>query len=64
MRKIQTVCCFVVFSLLAAHHFAFAADPAHPEQPSVAPAEAISKLKEGRFPDEKWVLDTLGARLK
>src|SRR3989442_15551886 len=47
MRKIQTVCCFVVFSLLAAHHFAFAADPAHPEQPSVAPAEAISKLKEG-----------------
>src|SRR5207245_2707857 len=47
MRKIQTVCCFVVFSLLAAHHFAFAADPAHPEQPTVAPAEAISKLKEG-----------------
>src|SRR5882724_2076185 len=47
MRKIQTVCCFVVFSLLAAHHFTVAADPAHSDQPSVAPAEAISKLKEG-----------------
>src|SRR4030095_8508367 len=25
----------------------FAADPAHPQQPAVAPTEAISKLKEG-----------------
>ena len=47
MTKIQIVCCFAVFSLLAAHHFAFAADPAHPEQPAVAPAEATAKLKEG-----------------
>src|SRR5436309_12775108 len=47
MRKIQTVCCFVVFSLLAVHHFARAADPAHPDQPIVSPAEAISRLKEG-----------------
>lgn len=23
-----------------------------------------SKLKSGKFPDEKWVLDTVGARLK
>jgi selenoprotein W-related protein len=23
-----------------------------------------SKLQSGRFPDEKWVLDTIGARLK
>jgi selenoprotein W-related protein len=23
-----------------------------------------SKLKTGKFPDEKWVLDTVGARLK
>ncbi len=23
-----------------------------------------SKLKTGQFPDEKWVLDTIGARLK
>src|SRR5438552_18099724 len=47
MRKIQTVCCFVVFSLLAAHDFARGADPSHAEQPAVASAEAISRLKEG-----------------
>ena len=29
------------------NQFAGAADPTHPDQPSVAPAEAISKLKEG-----------------
>lgn len=23
-----------------------------------------SKLKTGKFPDEKWVLDTVGSRLK
>ena len=34
-------------SLLAATQFAFAADPSHSDQPAVAPAEAISKLKEG-----------------
>jgi carbonic anhydrase len=39
--------CFVAVSLLAASQFALAADPGHPEQPTVAPAEAISKLKEG-----------------
>jgi len=33
--------------LLSASQFAGAADPAHSNQPSVAPAEAISKLKEG-----------------
>src|SRR2546430_7064831 len=47
MRKTQLTSCFVALSLLAATQFAFAADPAHPEQPAVAPAEAISKLKEG-----------------
>ncbi len=47
MRKVQLAFCFAVVSLLAASQFALAADPAHSEQPSVAPAEAISKLKEG-----------------
>jgi carbonic anhydrase len=47
MKKTQFASCFVAVSLLGATQFAFAADPAHPEQPAVAPAEAISKLKEG-----------------
>jgi carbonic anhydrase len=47
MKKLQSVSCFILFSLLAASQFARAADPAHPEQPTVAPAEAVSKLKEG-----------------
>src|SRR5207247_5373090 len=34
-------------SLLSATQLALAADPAHPEQPTVAPAKAIAKLKEG-----------------
>src|SRR2546427_701790 len=47
MRKSQIVCCFIVVSLLGGNHFARAADPAHPDQPIVSPAEAISRLKEG-----------------
>ena len=47
MRKVQLAFCFAVVSLLGASQFALAADPGHSEQPSVAPAEAISKLKEG-----------------
>src|SRR5437899_11785255 len=47
MKKTQLASCFVALSLLAATQFAFAADPAHPDQPAVSPAEAISKLKEG-----------------
>ena len=47
MRKIQLASCFVIVGLLTASQFAGAADPAHSDQPSVAPAEAISKLKEG-----------------
>jgi len=47
MRKSQIVCCFIVVSLLGGHCFARAADPAHPDQPIVSPAEAISRLKEG-----------------
>ena len=47
MTKKLLACCFVAVSFLAISQFALAADPGHPEQPSVAPAEAISKLKEG-----------------
>jgi len=47
MKKTQLAACFIIAGLLSAPHFAQAADPAHSDQPSVAPAEAISKLKEG-----------------
>src|SRR5438477_10670106 len=47
MRKIQLASCFVIVGLLRASQFAGAADPAHSDQASVAPAEAISKLKGG-----------------
>jgi carbonic anhydrase len=47
MKKSQIVCCFIMVSLLWGNHCARAADTAHPDQPIVPPAEAISKLKEG-----------------
>lgn len=47
MKKIQLAACLVAVTLLAADQFTLAADPAHSDQPAVAPAEAISKLKEG-----------------
>src|ERR1043166_8240004 len=47
MRNIQLATYLIVLSLLGANQLAWAADPAHPDQPMVAPAEAISKLKEG-----------------
>jgi len=47
MRKSQIICCFIVVSLLCGNHFARAADPAHPDQPIVSPAEAMARLKEG-----------------
>ena len=47
MKKTQLASCLVAVSWLAASQFTLAADPAHSDQPSVAPAEAISKLKEG-----------------
>src|SRR5213594_1967927 len=47
MRMTQLVACFIAVGLLSANHFARGADLAHSDQPSVAPAEAISKLKEG-----------------
>jgi carbonic anhydrase len=47
MKKTHLASSFVAVSLLVASQFALAADPEHSEQPAVAPAEAISKLKEG-----------------
>src|SRR5713101_8476988 len=47
MKKTQLASCLIIAGLLGASQFARAADPAHSDQPSVAPAEAISKLKEG-----------------
>jgi carbonic anhydrase len=47
MKNLLFASSFVVFTLLMGNHLGRAADPAHPDQPSVAPPEAISKLKEG-----------------
>src|SRR6266436_1499153 len=47
MKRSQFVSCLIAVSLGSASQLARAADPAHPDQPSVAPTEAISKLKEG-----------------
>src|SRR5881296_87293 len=47
MRKTQLASCLVAVSLLGVNQFARAADPAHSDQPAVAPADAISKLKDG-----------------
>jgi carbonic anhydrase len=47
MNKARVASCLIVVSLVGANLFIEAADPAHLDQPSVAPSEAISKLKEG-----------------
>jgi carbonic anhydrase len=47
MKKTQLAFCFLLVGLLSSNQFARAADPAHSNQPSVAPAEAITKLKDG-----------------
>jgi carbonic anhydrase len=47
MKEAHLASCFALVSLIGMNQFASGADPAHPDQPSVAPAEAISKLKEG-----------------
>ena len=47
MKKALLASCIALVSLIGMNQFAQAADPAHSDQPSVAPAEAISKLKEG-----------------
>ena len=47
MKKAHLAFCVALVTLVGMNQFARAADPNHPDQPSVAPAEAISKLKEG-----------------
>ena len=47
MKKAYLASCVIVVGLLSSNQFASAAEPAQSDQPSVAPAEAISKLKEG-----------------
>jgi|SRR6266478_6032145 carbonic anhydrase len=47
MKKLQRVSWLIVISLLSATQLAFAADPAHPDEPIVPPTEAISRLKQG-----------------
>src|SRR6266513_465761 len=45
--KTSLASCLVVITLLGANRLGQAADPAHPDQPLVAPADALSRLKEG-----------------
>jgi carbonic anhydrase len=47
MKNTQLASCFIAVSWLAVNQFARAADPNHPEQPIVSPAEAIARLKQG-----------------
>src|SRR5438552_7978313 len=47
MKKARLISLLLSITLLGSNQFSRAADPAHSDQPSVAPAEAISKLKEG-----------------
>jgi len=47
MKKAHLASCVALVSLVSMNQSTRAADPNHPDQPSVAPAEAISKLKEG-----------------
>jgi carbonic anhydrase len=47
MKKPQLAIYFAVLGLLGTIQFAGAADPSHSDQPAAAPAEAITKLKEG-----------------
>src|SRR6476620_518981 len=47
MKNVRLASSFVVFSLFFGNQLGRAADPAHPDQPMIPPAEAISRLKEG-----------------
>ena len=47
MKRSQFLSCLIAVSLLTANQLVTAAIPAHPDQPIVSPAEAISRLKEG-----------------
>ena len=47
MRKTHLAACALLVNFIWTNQFARAADPTHPDQPMVSPADAISKLKEG-----------------
>jgi carbonic anhydrase len=47
MKNVRFASLLVVCSLLIGNQLARAADPEHPEQPMIPPAEAFSRLKEG-----------------
>ncbi len=47
MKNTKLASCLIGVALLSTNQMVRAADPAHPDQPIVSPAEAISKLKEG-----------------
>jgi carbonic anhydrase len=47
MRKTRLVSCLIVAGLFSANQFTGAAEPTHPDQPVVSPAEAIARLREG-----------------
>jgi carbonic anhydrase len=47
MKKAHLAFCVALVTLVGMNQFTRASDPTHPDQPSVAPAEALSKLKEG-----------------
>src|SRR5436305_5799777 len=47
MKKARLTSLLLSITLLGTNQFVRGADPAHSDEPSVAPAEAISKLKEG-----------------
>lgn len=47
MNNVRFVSSLVVFTLLAANQLGRAADPVQSDRPMIAPAEALSRLKEG-----------------
>jgi len=47
MKNTLIIFLYAFVSLFGASQFVRAADPTHPDQPMVSPADAISKLKEG-----------------
>ena len=47
MKKAHLASCLALVTLVGMNQFARAADPTEPDQPSVAPTEAMAKLKEG-----------------
>jgi carbonic anhydrase len=47
MKKAHLSSCFALVSLIGMNQFARAAEPTHPDQPTVSPADAIARLKQG-----------------